>query len=101
MAHEQIVHDHHPGPRTYVVIALLLAILTAAEVGAFLISGVNPALMTTVLLSLSFAKFVMVLGFFMHLKFDDNRFTLLFAGPFVVMVSIAVAVLALFANVTR
>ena len=54
--------------------------------------------MVSILLTLSFAKFVLVVGYFMHLKFDDVRFTALFVAPFIGMVSIAVALLAMFGN---
>jgi cytochrome c oxidase subunit 4 len=53
------------------------------------------------LLALSIAKFILVVGYFMHIKFDDNRFGLLFVVPMVIMVSIVVALLALFENLTR
>ena len=98
--HEQQVHEHHPGPRQYVLIGFILAVLTAAEVGAFYIDATS-ALVVSILLTFSFAKFVLVVGFFMHLKFDDRRFLALFVFPFIVMVSIMVALLAMFDNLTR
>ena len=102
MAHEaELHHDNHPGPKQYVIIAAILAILTAIEVGIFLIEGVNPAVMVFMLLTLSFAKFLLVVGYFMHIKFDDTRFGLLFFVPFAIMISITVAVLAVFGNLTR
>jgi cytochrome c oxidase subunit 4 len=102
MAHEaEIHHENHPGPKVYIVIGAILVVLTAFEVGAFLIEGIEKALMVTVLLTLSFAKFIIVVGYFMHIKFDDNRFGLLFFVPIVIMISIAIALLALFSNVVR
>ena len=99
MAHEEHV-DHHPGPRTYIIIGAILAVLTALEVGAFYIDATS-ALVVWILLALSITKFVLVVGYFMHLKFDDVRFAYLFVFPFVIMVSIAVALLAVFSNLTR
>ena len=101
MAHELEMHDNHPGPRQYVVIGVILAVLTAIEVGAFLIEDVNPAFMVSILLTLSFVKFALVVGYFMHLKFDDQRFLLLFVVPFIAMAGILVALLAVFQNLTR
>jgi cytochrome c oxidase subunit 4 len=100
-----IEHDHseqhnHPSPRKYVVIGVILAIITAIEVGVFYIP-LDPAVMTMVLLTLSGAKFLMVVGFFMHLKFDDPRFAALFFVPMFIMVSISIVLLALFLNLTR
>ena len=100
MAHEQHAEEHHPGPRVYIIIGLILGILTLVEVGAFYINA-TPALVVAILLTLSFAKFAIVVGYFMHLKFDDIRFLYMFVFPFVVMVSIMIALLALFENLTR
>ncbi len=100
MAHEAEAHDNHPGPREYVVIGIILAVLTALEVGAFFLDATS-ALVVSILLTLSFAKFVIVVGYFMHLKFDDPRFRALFVVPFVIMISIVVALIALFDNLTR
>lgn len=101
MAHEaEIHHDNHPGPKVYVIIAVILAGLTAIEVGAFFLEF-SSAVVVSILLTLSFAKFAIVMAYFMHLKFDDKRFTLMFVAPFIAMVSIAVALLAVFQNLTR
>ena len=100
MAHEAQAHDSHPGPRQYVVIGFILAVLTAAEVGAFFLD-LTSAMVVSILLTLSFAKFVIVVAYFMHLKFDDPRFMGLFVIPFVIMISIVVALITLFGNLTR
>ena len=86
-----------PDQRSTSSSALILAALTAVEVGAFYIDAAK-AVVVSILLTLSFAKFVLVVGYFMHLKFDDVRFTALFVAPFIGMVSIAVALLAMFGN---
>ena len=102
MAHEaELHHDNHPTAKAYIIIAAILALLTATEVGVFLIEGVNSAVMVFVLLALSFAKFILVVGYFMHIKFDDNRFGLMFFIPMGMMISIVVALLAVFENLTR
>ena len=102
MAHEN--HEahsaNHPGPRQYIRIAIILAILTGLEVAIFY-WNTNPALMTFILLGLSAAKFTIVVAYFMHLKFDNSLFTALFVFPMIVMVSIMVVLLALFMNLTR
>jgi cytochrome c oxidase subunit 4 len=100
MAQHEIAHDNHPGPKKYVVIGLTLAIITFAEVGAFYIEATS-ALVVSILLMLSFLKFAIVVGYFMHLKFDDKRFLGLFVVPFIIMISIIVALLAVFDNLTR
>ena len=100
--HHHAETHSHPGARQYVTIGIILAVLTALEVAAFeMMSGMNSALVIWVILLLSAAKFALVVGYFMHLKFDDWRFTALFVSPFIIMVSIMVALLALFQNLTR
>jgi cytochrome c oxidase subunit IV len=103
--HQQHSHAEthkHPSSRQYVIIGLVLAFLTALEVAAFeLMTGMNSALVVWIIILLTVAKFALVVGYFMHLKFDDWRFTALFVSPLVIMASIMVALLALFHNLTR
>lgn len=60
----------HPSPRLYVKVAAYLAVLTAVEV---LLSYVTlPSLVLLMsLVVLAVVKFVVVVGYFMHLKFDQ------------------------------
>ncbi len=98
--HAHVEEHSHPGPRQYIVIGAILAFITLVEFGVFYLS-LDPALMTWVILILSTSKFMLVVGYFMHLKFDDARFSALFFFPFFIMISIAVVLLALFLNLTR
>jgi cytochrome c oxidase subunit 4 len=71
----------HPSDLAYVKIALFLAAITAVEVVLYyknLGSANNYALLV-----LSAIKFVMVVGYFMHLKFDNKVLRRLFIGGFV------------------
>ncbi|MBM3940178.1 MAG: cytochrome C oxidase subunit IV [SAR202 cluster bacterium] len=100
------IHDHaaehgrHPGVRQYITIAVILGIITLIEVGIFFLE-ITSWLMAMILLTLSLSKFALVVGYFMHLKFDDKRFMALFVIPMIAMVSIAVVLLAVFGNLTR
>lgn len=101
MAHiAEVHHDAHPGAKTYVIVAAILAALTASEVGAFYLH-MTSWVVVWILLLLGIAKFFLVVGFFMHLKMDDKRFAMLFFFPMVIVISIAVALLAIFQNLTR
>ena len=100
MAHIAESHDSHPGPRLYIIVAAILGTLTLIEVGAFFLE-MSSWIVVWILLLLSLAKFLLVVFFFMHLRMDDNRFALLFFIPMAVMVALAVALLALFENITR
>ena len=95
-AHE----EHHPGPRQYVIIGIILVVITGIEVGLFYLQA-NAAVIVWLLIASSLAKFLIVVGFFMHLRFDDRRFALLFFIPMLVMVSLAVALMAMFLSLTR
>ncbi|MGH2751388.1 MAG: cytochrome C oxidase subunit IV family protein [Actinomycetota bacterium] len=69
--------EHHPGPGQYVKIAVILAIITLIEVAIFYIEALQ-GIIVPLLIALSLAKFVMVVGYFMHLKFDSKLFRYLF-----------------------
>ena len=47
------------------------------------------------LLAMAIAKFVLVVMFFMHLRYDSKALTFLFAGPLVIATLLAVALMAL------
>ncbi len=85
----------HPTARTYVGVAAVLAVITAVEVMVFYIEAMKPVLVP-VLLTLSAAKFSLVVGFFMHLRFDARLFRALFVGPLIVAVAVILAMLALY-----
>ena len=98
--HVDVHEQHHPSPRRYVAIGVTLGVITAIEVGLFYVEA-TAALVVWLLLLSSLAKFLLVVGFFMHLKFDDRRFALLFFIPLIIMVSLVVALMAMFFSLTR
>jgi cytochrome c oxidase subunit 4 len=67
----------HPGQREYVAIALILAGITAVEVAVYYISFLKPV-QIPIFGVLSLTKFAMVALFFMHLKFDNRFFSVVF-----------------------
>jgi cytochrome c oxidase subunit IV len=85
----------HPGERTYIEVAIVLAVITMIEVAVWYTSLAKP-LLVSILLLLSAIKFGTVVGYFMHLKFDDRRFLWIFSGGLVVAFSIVMALYALF-----
>ena len=85
----------HVTNRTYVLIAVILAILTAIEVMVFYIEAMAPVLLPT-LLVLMIVKFALVAMFFMHLKFDSRILSAVFAWGIFIAVSIILALLAVF-----
>jgi cytochrome c oxidase subunit 4 len=90
--HEEI---HHPHEQTYVKVAVILAIITVAEVAIYYISGLR-SILVEALLIMSAIKFVTVVSYFMHLKFDDRRLAWIFGLAMVVALSIVIALDVLF-----
>jgi cytochrome c oxidase subunit IV len=93
----QVLEEHHPGPREYAIIALILTVITSMEVAAFYISAIGNALAYVVIV-LSFTKFVIVVGYYMHLKFDAKLFRYFFIAGFCVALAIISTLMALFAR---
>jgi cytochrome c oxidase subunit 4 len=95
-AHEEHAAEHaHPGARTYVLVGVVLAIITVAEVYFYTQESVR-AFLVPLLLVLSATKFVLVVGFYMHLRFDHRLFTGVFGFGLLVAASIITALLFLF-----
>lgn len=95
--HEAESHGGHPTARTYVLIGVFLTIITVVEVVIYGIDAIRPML-ALVLTILSAAKFVTVVGFFMHLKFDHPLFRYMFGFGLLVAISIVTALSILFAQ---
>ena len=69
-AEAAVIERHeHPSDGTYILIALALAVVTAVEVGLYYLK--SSSLTTIVLLALMVLKFSIVVGYFMHLRFDS------------------------------
>ncbi len=86
----------HASPKFYVMIGIILAILTAMEIAAFYIPIASHTLEVSILLVLSAIKFVLVVGYFMHLKFDSNIFSLVFVAGLVLAVFMVSALFVLY-----
>lgn len=69
---ETAAHTDHPTPRQYVNIAVILAVLTALEVGTYFFEFGPFAIPMLVILMV--IKFLYVAAWFMHLKFDHKFF---------------------------
>jgi cytochrome c oxidase subunit 4 len=67
---------HHASDWLYVQIAIILGVITAAEVSTYLIDF--GAFLWPSLMIMMVAKFVLVIQFFMHLRFDNKLYSALF-----------------------
>lgn len=73
-----VAEVHHPQPRQYVLIAVVLAVVTAIEVAISYLEDVDTDLLIVVLVALAAVKFFLVASWYMHLKFDQPMFRRLF-----------------------
>src|SRR5207247_485651 len=86
MSAQAMVHHGekaHPQSREYVILAIILSVVTAAEVAAWyweairalMIGSTVVDLLPPVLIVMSAFKFALVVMFYMHLKFDHRLFS--------------------------
>jgi cytochrome c oxidase subunit 4 len=93
--HDEHAEGHaHPGDKQYVVVALILGLFTAIEVLTYFVDFGGAAIPT--LLALMAIKFVMVVLYFMHLKFDSPVFMRLFTVGIALALSVYCIMLAAF-----
>ncbi len=87
---EQEELAHHPSPRKYVWVAIILAVVTAIEVAIYYIPSIadRPGLLIPSLLFFALIKFIMVAGYFMHLKFDSRVFRRFFVTGLILALAI-------------
>ena len=93
-------HETHASVGFYWLIAIILAVITAMEVAIFYIPAIGRMLVPT-LLALSAAKFVIVVMFFMHLRFDSKIFTGLFLAGLSLAVFMIVSLVVLYYYLPR
>jgi cytochrome c oxidase subunit IV len=92
---EEYELEHHPSPRQYVNIGIILAIITAAEVGIYYVPALED-LLVPFLIAFAVVKFVMVASWFMHLRFDSRLFRRLFVTGIVLAIIVFAVALATF-----
>lgn len=97
-AHAPHAEEHsHPTWKTYKWVALILFLITVAEVWAYYIPAfVASRAFVPSLLIMSAAKFIIVVMFYMHLKYDHRLFRVLFTGPLLIAALTLIALLFLF-----
>ena len=97
---EQVHHAHdgeeHWTDLKYVQLALALAVITAIEVALSYMVDDLGALFLPLLLILMAIKFFSVVLFFMHLKFDNRLFGMLFYTGLILAVGVYIAALCTF-----
>ena len=101
--HGELVEGHdaehaHPSDWEYIKIALILAVLTALEVFTYFESvhslGRNALIIALVVMMI--AKIVLVMAWFMHLKFDSRMFTRMFVAGAILAIAVYIVMLSTF-----
>ena len=97
MAHDE---HAHPTAKVYIQIAVILTIITAVEVFVLYLPemglDISGSILVAMFLVLSVAKFLLVVGWYMHLKFDPPMYRRMFGFALVVALTVATAFIALF-----
>ncbi|MDH3189331.1 MAG: cytochrome C oxidase subunit IV family protein [Acidimicrobiia bacterium] len=86
----------HPTPASYWKIAVVLAVLTAIEVALYYIDRELElgSLNALILILLALAKFVIVVGWYMHLKYEKRIANSFFVAGFLLAIGLYGVVLA-------
>jgi cytochrome c oxidase subunit 4 len=88
-------HGAHPSAKEYVRIGVILAVLTALEVATYYVD-VSRGILIPTLFALAVLKFVLVVLWFMHLRFDDRRYARFFVMGLAGAATLYLVVLLLF-----
>jgi len=92
---ERAPHRAHPSAKEYIRIGVILAVLTALEVATYYVEF-ERALLIPTLFALAVVKFVLVVLWFMHLRFDDRRYARFFVMGIAGAATLYLIVLLLF-----
>jgi cytochrome c oxidase subunit IV len=83
----------HPAPR-YMLIFLVLAVLTAAEVGIALVHILPKLYLVILLVTMAIWKAVLVALYYMHLKFEPKRLKIITLAPIPLALILVLVVLS-------
>lgn len=85
----------HASVRGYIVIAAVLSVFTFLEFRLFTIEAFGASGRNAIMVALSLIKFVLVVAFFMHLRFEHRYYSWIFASAMVLGVGVFLAILLL------
>jgi cytochrome c oxidase subunit IV len=102
LEHAALGAEHaHPTWSTYWKVALILTLITVVEVWIYYIPAfVASRLFVPTLLIMSAVKFVTVVLFYMHLRYDHKLFRAVFTGPLIIAMFTIVGLLFLFGKLS-
>ena len=88
-------------PSVRAFVPLILTVITAVEVSAYYIPAWETSwIYVPSMLIMSAVKFVIVVAFYMHLKYDHKLFRSLFTGPLIIAALTLIGLLFLFGQLS-
>jgi cytochrome c oxidase subunit 4 len=90
----------HPSPKEYVRIAIILAVVTAAEVAVYYLDLAR-GLLIPLLFGFAAIKFTLVVLWFMHLRFDSPTYARFFVLGLAGAITLYLVVLIIFGAFSR
>ena len=90
MSEEHSTAEKANHTRTYIIVFFALAVLTGLELVVTLIRGIPQA---PTLLAMSALKALLVILFFMHLRWDSRWYSFIFFAPFLLVVPMIIVLL--------
>ncbi|MFN3336074.1 MAG: cytochrome C oxidase subunit IV family protein [Thermomicrobium sp.] len=94
--HEHSTAHAQPGPATWVRVLILLTIATILEVLTYVFESTLGVLTAPILIVFAAIKFVLVVAYYMHLKFDNRILTGIFTWGMLIALSIFAAMAAIY-----
>ncbi len=94
---EATAEHAHPTAPTYLKVAVILTVITAVEVAIYYVPALRGVLVP-MLLIFSAVKFAIVVGYYMHLKFDAVIYSRLFLGPLTIASLMVIVLMLLFGH---
>lgn len=96
-AHDGHEEGGHATVRIYAIILAILGVVTALEVGTYFVPWFqqHPTLLFWVLTVMAVGKFGLVIGYYMHLRYDAPYYSRIFLIPCALAVFIVVVVAVL------
>ena len=85
--HESHQHEH-PSDRNYFIVAIILGVITAAEVSTYYFEDLSTTALIIWLFPMMIAKFIIVAAYFMHLKYDNPIFKRVFVFGLVLAMAV-------------
>ena len=95
------ITKEHPTWATYWKVAVVLTLITVVEVWIYYVPSIRDSrAFVPMLLVMSAVKFFTVVMFYMHLRYDNRLFRILFTGPLIIAMFTLMGLMFLFGKLS-